>query len=101
MPPAPSPDVPPSPTASRELVLAGRNGLHARPAAKVVEIARRYTASVTLVHGPTSASAKDLLDVLYLAAPYGATLVVSAEGFDAAAAVDALEAYLTSMGDDA
>ncbi len=88
-------------SASRELVLSGRNGLHARPAARVVEIAKRYAAAVTLVHGATSASAKDLLDVLYLAAPSGATLVIAAQGFDAVAAVESLGAYLSSLGDDA
>ena len=103
---SPSPLPPPasesSPSsAARELVLSGRSGLHARPAARVVEIARRYASVVTLVHGETSASAKDLLDVLYLAAPSGATITVSAQGFDAAAAVEALRLYLTSMGDDA
>ena len=87
--------------ATRELVLPGRSGLHARPAARVVEIAKRYASVVTLVHGETSASAKDLLDVLYLAAPAGATVVVSARGFDAVAAVESLGAYLTSLGDEA
>ena len=96
-PPAPSPSV----AATAELVLTGRSGLHARPAARVVEIARRYAAAVTLTHGATRASAKDLLDVLYLAAPFGAMLVIAAEGFDAAAAVEALATYLASMGDDA
>lgn len=87
--------------ASRALVIPGRAGLHARPAAKVVEIARRYAARVTLVHAELSASATDLLDVLYLAAPAGARVEVIAVGHDAAAAVDALAAFLGSLGEDA
>lgn len=94
----PDPD---SAAVRRELVLPGRSGLHARPAAKVVEIARRYACEVTIVHGETTASAKDLLDVLYLAAPSGATVEVSARGFDALAAVEALALFLSSLGDDA
>ena len=86
--------------ASRDVVLSGKSGLHARPAAKVVEIARRYASSVTLVHGDVTASAKDLLDVLYLAAPSGVTLHVRAEGFDAAQAVEALSALLSTLSDE-
>ena len=86
--------------ASRDVVLPGKGGLHARPAARVVEIARRYASSITLVHGDVTASAKDLLDVLYLAAPSGVTLHVRAEGFDAAQAVEALSALLSTLSDE-
>lgn len=97
-----TPPASPAPAkASRDVVLAGRAGLHARPAARVVEIARRYASAITLVHGEVVASAKDLLDVLYLAAPSGATLFIRAEGFDATQAVDALAVYLASLAEDA
>ena len=89
------------PRAVIALVIPGRLGLHARQAARVVEIARRYASTVTLVHAEVRASAKELLDVLYLAAPSGALLEVSAIGHDAEAAVDALATYLSSLGNDA
>ncbi len=100
--PAPRPDpLEPAVRASRALVIPGRAGLHARPAARIVEIARRYAARVTIVHADVTASANELLDVLYLAAPSGARVEVSAVGHDAVAAVDALTAFLASLGDDA
>ena len=95
------PPADPAVRASRALVIPGRAGLHARPAAKIVEIARRYAARVTIVHADLSASATELLDVLYLAAPSGALVEVTAVGHDAVAAVDALSTFLASLGDDA
>lgn len=99
--PAAVPPADPAHRASRALVIPGRAGLHARPAAKIVEIARRYAARVTLIHADLTASATELLDVLYLAAPSGALLEVHAVGHDAVAAVEALTAYLASLEDDA
>ena len=55
---------------------------------------------MTLSHGGTHASAKDLMDLLYLAAPGGACLDLVAEGEDAAAAADAVEALLASLAED-
>jgi phosphotransferase system HPr (HPr) family protein len=65
------------------------NGLHARPAARVVETARRFRAEVVLLVGTSRARAKDLLDVLALGAPGGTVVLVEARGDDAAAAVAA------------
>ena len=80
--------------------MPGREGLHARPAARIVETARKYAAALTLVHGAERASAKDLMDVLYLAAPGGALLTLEGDGEDAEAAVLALESLFRAMGDE-
>ena len=74
----------------RSLRVRGREGLHARPAARIVETARKFSATLTLSHGNLKASAKDLMDLLYLAAPGGCELVLVAEGEDAVAAVAAI-----------
>ena len=85
---------------TRRLQPLPKQGLHARPAARVVETAKRFAARVTLTHQETHASAKDLMDLLYLAAPGGACLELTAEGDDATAAADAVEALLASLRDD-
>jgi phosphotransferase system HPr (HPr) family protein len=85
----------------RAVRVASPQGLHARPAARVVETARRFRAKVSLVHGATRASAKDLLDVLYLAAPCGTELLVEAEGDDAELAADAMAALFAALGREA
>jgi phosphotransferase system HPr (HPr) family protein len=66
-----------------------------------METARRFRADVHLVHGVQRASAKELLDVLFLAAPAGTTLEVEAEGPDAEEACEAVAAFLAGLGADA
>jgi phosphotransferase system HPr (HPr) family protein len=84
---------------TRRLRALPKEGLHARPAARLVEIVKRFASTVTLSHAGNHASAKDLMDLLYLAAPGGARLDLVAEGADAAAAAEAVEAFLASLGD--
>lgn len=76
-------------------------GLHARPATLVAQRAREFQADVALVlvespvHISTPpgqrADAKNIMDVMFLAAPQGARLDVEASGPDAEAAVEALQ----------
>lgn len=84
-----------------ELRVGARQGLHARPAARLVETAKRFQAEIRIQHGASAGSAKDLLDVLYLAAPQGAVLLVEARGPDAVEAVEALVRLLELLaGED-
>jgi multiphosphoryl transfer protein len=92
---------PPDGSLRATLTAPSPNGLHARPAARVVETARRFRAEVVLLVGTTSARAKDLLDVLALGAPGGTVLQVEARGDDADAAVAALTRLFAAMdGED-
>jgi phosphocarrier protein len=78
--------------ASRRVTVANRLGLHARAAARLVNVARQYTSHVKLERADTgqSADGKGIYGVLLLTASRGTELVVTAEGDDAARAVDAL-----------
>ena len=69
-------------------------GLHARPAAEFVRAASGFAADVRVTLGDRVADAKSLLEVLQLQAGSGATIVVSAEGEDAEAAIAALAEVL-------
>ena len=63
----------------------------------MVETSRKFQATVTLALGNVRASAKDLMDLLFLAAPSGSVLTLEAEGDDAAAAVRAIEALFQKL----
>lgn len=75
-------------------------GLHARPASLVAQRAREFQAdiAVVLVESPveistppgTRADAKNIMDLMFLAAPCGTRLDVEAVGSDAEAAVEAI-----------
>ena len=82
----------------RVVTVVPEDGLHARPAAKFVETAGTYDATVLVepADGDRSAVAADsMLAVTGLGVKGGDDVVLTAEGSDAEAALDALEAILS------
>ena len=71
-------------------------GLHARPAAKVVECANRFSCDITLRFNDREIDAKSIMSVLMLAAGQGTELVLRVSGEDEAAARDAMETLFSS-----
>ena len=69
-------------------------GLHARAAAKLVEIAKTYAAAITLARtdepNPKPVDAKSIMSVMLLAAPLDTELLLSAEGDDEEEAASAI-----------
>jgi phosphocarrier protein FPr len=89
----------PAPAAGEETLatLVNPLGLHARPAARLVRLARQFEARLTLrnasaVGGPADAGSINAL--LGLAARCGDTLAIGAEGPQARAAVAAVAAFI-------
>lgn len=81
---------------TREVIVPNALGLHARAAARFVQTAGRFGAQIRVAHGARTVDGKSLMGVLLLAASKGSTLTIEAEGTDAAAALDALEALIAS-----
>jgi phosphocarrier protein HPr len=73
----------------RELKVSNRLGLHARAAAKLVQLLSGYRSQVTLTGRGREVNAKSIMGVLLLAAAPGATLVIRVEGEDQEAAMQA------------
>ncbi|MCG6533512.1 MAG: HPr family phosphocarrier protein [Syntrophales bacterium LBB04] len=65
-------------------------GLHARPAAKLVNVSTKYKADIYFEMNGQQANAKSMLSVLTMACPKGSMMTIRAEGRDALAAVEAL-----------
>jgi phosphocarrier protein HPr len=80
----------------RTVTIANRNGLHARPAAEIVKTAAKFKADITLVRDELEVNGKSIMGVMMLAAEYGSTLVLRANGPDAEAAVGALATLIES-----
>jgi phosphocarrier protein HPr len=70
----------------RELQVTNRLGLHARAAAKLVQLLSGFRSQVTLTGRGREVNAKSIMGVLLLAAAPGASLVLRAEGEDEAEA---------------
>ena len=77
---------------SRRVTIANRLGLHARAAARLVNVARQFTSNIRLERPDTgqAADGKGIYGVLLLTASRGTELLVLADGGDAQQAVDAL-----------
>jgi phosphotransferase system HPr (HPr) family protein len=83
-------------TAARVVTIVNRQGLHARPSTRIVEVANRHSSSITLRVGDLTANAKSVLSLLALAAPQGTELSIEASGDDEAQAVAELAALVES-----
>lgn len=73
----------------RELKVTNRLGLHARAAAKLVQLLSGFQSQVTLTGRGREVNAKSIMGVLLLAAAPGASLLVRVEGDDEEAAMQA------------
>jgi phosphocarrier protein len=78
----------------RKLRTQNKLGLHARPAAQLVETASKYDADVYVVKNGNTINAKSIMGVLMLAAEQGSELTFRAKGPQAAEALDAIEKLL-------
>lgn len=76
-------------------------GMHARPARLLVQLAKRYEASITLRHGERRADARSMIALLQLGATPAADLTLEVAGPDAAAALQAVQAaFADQLGDN-
>ena len=77
-------------TIEREVTIANKYGLHARPAMQFVALANKYNSKVEVSNGVLNVDAKSIMSVMRLAATRGTVLRITADGEDANEALDAL-----------
>ncbi len=65
-------------------------GLHARAAAKLVDVAKHYAADITIHFGGQEVDAKSIMALLMLGAAVGSELTLHTQGEDEQAAMDAV-----------
>jgi phosphocarrier protein HPr len=80
----------------REVVVAGRHGLHARPAAEFVKLASRFQSDIELSKGDMTVDGKSIMGVMMLAAECGSPLKLRAKGRDESEAIAVLAKFLES-----
>ncbi|MBP8307945.1 MAG: HPr family phosphocarrier protein [Burkholderiaceae bacterium] len=73
-----------------EAVIVNKLGVHARPSAKITQLATRFQSEVWMAKGARRINAKSIMGVMMLAAAKGTTLVIEATGPDEKEAVTAL-----------
>ncbi len=81
--------------AKRTVSVVHRQGLHARPAALFVQMAKKFTSRVTVKKGRTIVDGKSIMGLLTLAAVRGSRISIVVSGSDAAKAIDRLIEIVT------
>jgi phosphocarrier protein HPr len=85
---------------SRSVMVVNPLGLHARAAARFVQLAARFTSQVRVTRDAKVMDGKSIMGILLLAAARGTTITISADGADEQAAVEALvELVATGFGE--
>ena len=65
-------------------------GLHARPAAQLVKLAKQFTCKITVTSNSKTVNAKSLILLLGLAVSKDAEIEITADGEDEVQAIEAL-----------
>ena len=73
------------------VIVASKQGLHARPAAVFVQVANKFESAVTVTRNSERVNGKSIMGILMLGAEQGSQITIEAEGKDAEAAVAELE----------
>ncbi len=72
------------------LMILNKRGLHARAAARFVQVADKFDAIVTVSKDQTTVGGTSIMGLMMLAAGPGSEIHVTAQGLEAAAALRAL-----------
>lgn len=73
-----------------DAVIVNKLGLHARPSAKITQLASKFKSEVWMSKGARRINAKSIMGVMMLAAARGSKLTIQADGPDEQEAVVAL-----------
>jgi len=85
---------------TRQVKVSNPQGLHARPAHALVNLASRFQSEIEFIRDHERVDGKSILSILTLAAEQGTELIIEARGDDAKDALDALELlFLDGFGD--
>jgi phosphocarrier protein HPr len=78
----------------RELTIANKLGIHARPASMFVRVATRFDCDVFVEKDGETVNGKSIMGLMMLAAGPGSRIRVQAEGSEASKAVEELESLI-------
>lgn len=80
----------------RDVEVINKLGLHARPSARLTQLAAQFKSQIHVSRNGRRVNAKSIMGVMMLAAARGSTVTLETEGEDEAAAIDALAGLISS-----
>jgi len=81
---------------SRDIPITNKRGLHARASAKFVQMVERFNADVTVTRNGETVGGTSIMGLMMLSAGPGTSILVSAKGAEAQAALDAITELVTN-----
>jgi len=85
----------------KEITIVNKLGLHARAAAKFVQLASGFQAEINVRSGETEVSGKSIMGIMMLAAGKGSSIEIKTIGADEDKAMAALESLINNkFGED-
>jgi len=85
----------------RDVEIVNKLGLHARPSARLTQLASSFKSNVHLSRNGRRVNAKSIMGVMMLAAAKGSTITLETEGDDEKEAIDALAGLIsTGFGEE-
>ncbi|KXJ54692.1 HPr family phosphocarrier protein [Neptuniibacter pectenicola] len=84
----------------KELLIINKLGLHARAAAKLINVTARFSSDISLEKDGRAVDGKSIMSVMMLAASKGTTLTVKITGSDEESAMFAIEELINNRFDE-
>ena len=80
----------------RDVEIVNKLGLHARPSAKLTQLASNFKSQVFMARNGRRVNAKSIMGVMMLAAAKGSTITLETDGEDEVEAIEALAGLISS-----
>ncbi len=80
----------------RDVEIINKLGLHARPSARLTQLASSFKSKVFMARNGRRVNAKSIMGVMMLAAARGSTITLETEGEDEIEAIEALADLIAS-----
>jgi phosphocarrier protein HPr len=80
----------------RDVEIVNKLGLHARPSARLTQLASSFKSQVHMARNGRRINAKSIMGVMMLAAAKGSTVTLETDGEDELEAIDALAGLISS-----
>lgn len=80
----------------KQLIIRNKFGLHARPAAVLVQTASKFKSRIKIIKDAQEVDGKSIMGLMTLAASAGSPITLVADGEDEAQALQALEQLIES-----
>lgn len=81
---------------SREITIINKLGMHARAAAKFVQLASACACEIEVERKGQRVNGKSIMGVMMLAASKGSSITIHADGVDAEESINALEKLISA-----